>query len=580
MSARSKIGFLRYLELPPEESGADWSERNLVISPRQPSAFPGALRWARTPYLRGIFDALDNDDVREVIVEAGAQTGKTTLAYAWLLHVCAVDPGPALVVYPSEDMARSNSRTRVQPLVEDSPRIRWMLPHNVKDDWQLLMYNFSSGANVNWTGANSPAQISSRPIRYLLLDEIDKYPPESKSGEADAVSLAVQRTKTYSNRKVYMMSTPTTPDGSIHRHFLRGDQREYEVRCPRCSEYWRIRWEQVKWEQDRPDTAHLRCPVCGSDYDEVERRQAVYLGRWRSARTEGKSERGVVSFHLTSLCAPWVNLSDLAVKFLRSKTDPSVLRDFVNSDLGEPYIAVDAKLSDSQLMKCEGDYDTGSLRWEAADNTRVYAGCDVQKDYLVLVIRQFRTDTGDSALVWKGMPSTFAELDALLTRFDVYACCVDCRYRYNEVYEASMQYQGIWPAQGVARSRVPGVYELQDRFVDSGRRGGGGRSVSVLVADSNALLDMLADRIDGGDGVPLWEIPRGTCSDTAYVRQMTAMYRVGGRWINPRKLPEHYADAEKLSILAWYADWQSRTAANTEGGIRKAEEDDRDGMAE
>jgi hypothetical protein len=137
---------------------------------------------------------------------------------------------------------------------------------------------------------------------------------------------------------------------------------------------------------------------------------------------------------------------------------------------------------------------------------------------------------------------------------------VDARYRSDEVYEAALRYPGIWPTIGVAGFRIPAVFEQQTRNIDEGRRGGYGRTVSVLVANSNALLDMLHARVTAADGAPLWEIPRGLGSDPDYATQMSAMYRSNGVWINPRKLPEHFTDAEKLSILAaWY------------GGIRPTE---------
>lgn len=540
---------LSYVAPPPAEPLADWAERCLVMGTRQPSAFPGPFRVSNSPYLRGIMDALDDPAVRVVVVEAGAQTGKTTCGYAWLAHCVAADPGPALVVYPSEDLARSNSATRIQPLFEDSPQLAPLLPADRRQDWQLLLYKIN-GATVNLTGANSPAQVSSRPIRYLLLDEVDKYPAEALRNEADVVSLALQRQKTYWNRKALMISTPTTPHGLIHRHFLRGDMREYEVPCPACGQFSRLRWRSVKWPEGRPDLAAVACPACGAAWTEAQRRAAVLAGRWVSCRAEGEAEAGVASFHLPSLLALWVSPAELAVKFLRAKADPASLQDFVNSDLAEPFIPADARVSNAQLRAREGDYGEGARRWPDGDGAApVYGGVDVQKDYLVVVLRQFRRDDGASAMVWHGTVSTFAELDGLMERHGAEAVCIDARYRTDEVYEAALRYPGIWPTVGVASFRVPAVFEQQSRNIDEGRRGPG-RTVQILVANSNALLDMLQARVSAADGAPPWEIPRGVGSDPDYAAQMTAMYRANGSWVNPRKLPEHYMDAEKLSLLA------------------------------
>jgi hypothetical protein len=547
------LHYLAHVAPPPRESLAAWSERCIMMGTRQPTAFPGPFRLANSPYMRGIMDALDDPATRLVVVEAAAQTGKTTVGYAWLAHAVATDPAPALVVYPSEDLARSNSATRIQPLFEDSPALAPLVPADRRQDWQLLQYRIN-GAAVHLTGGNSPAQVSSRPIRYVLLDEVDKYPAEALRGEADVVSLALQRQKTYWNRQAVMISTPTTPAGLIHRHFLRGDMREYEVPCPRCGKYQRLRWKSVKWPDGQPALAAVHCAECGAAWTEAERRAAIRAGRWTPTRTDGDAEDGVVSFHLPSILALWVSPADLAVKFSRVKNDPVALQDFVNSDLAEPYVPADARIANTQLRSREGDYEHGRLRWPASDDVAIYGGVDVQQDHLVVVLRQFRVADAASALVWRGHLSAFAELDGLLSEYGAEACCVDARYRSDEVYEAALRYPGIWPTIGVAGFRVPAVFEQQSRNIDEGRRGASGRNVQVLIANSNALLDMLHARVAGADGAPSWEIPRGLASDPDYVGQLTAMYRNNGAWVNPRKLPEHYADAEKLAILAaWYA---------------------------
>ena len=68
---------------------------------------------------------------------------------------------------------------------------------------------------VYLNGANSPADLASTNICYLFLDEADKYPGASKK-ESDTVSLAIERTKTYTtNFYIFMTSTPTLKTGHI-----------------------------------------------------------------------------------------------------------------------------------------------------------------------------------------------------------------------------------------------------------------------------------------------------------------------------------------------------------------------------
>lgn len=547
---------LSFAAPPPNLSLVEWAESNIVFGARQPSAYKGPWRASVAPYVRGIMDALDKPTTRLVVVEAGAQTGKTTLAYVWLARAMACSPGPALFVYPSEDLARAASARRIQPLFEDSPALAALIPKDRKAGWQYLSYDLVNGGAVAGVGANSPAQISSRPVRYLLLDEVDKFPGE-KSDEADAVSLALQRTKAFWNSQTVMVSTPTTPAGAIHSSYLRGTRRAYEIPCPACGAWFAPAWKTcVKWPEGNPGLAALACPECGRAFTEAGRRAAVAAGRWSDPVPD--AEPGVESFRVPGILAPWADLPALARKFIRAAHEPDKLRDFINSDLGEPFVPADARVSGTQLEGRAADYPDLSPRWKDEDgaggvdsNYVTFGGVDVQKGYMVVVMRQFRRSDAASAQVWRGQLHAWAELDELMAETNCEACCVDCRYRSDEVYDAALSIAGVWPVVGVAGFRVPALYEQRTVDIDEGKRGQGrGRTVQVLVANSNALLDMLADRIAARHGAPQWEIPRAALGDIDYCSQMTAMYRANGVWVNPNKLAEHFMDAEKLALLA------------------------------
>lgn len=88
------------------------------------------------------------------------------------------------------------------------------------------MKEFPGGVLV-LTGANSAVGLRSMPVRYLFLDEVDGYPNDA-GDEGDPVDLAIQRTATFSNRKIFLASTPTLKNYSrIEKAFLEGDQRYF-----------------------------------------------------------------------------------------------------------------------------------------------------------------------------------------------------------------------------------------------------------------------------------------------------------------------------------------------------------------
>lgn len=75
-----------------------------------------------------------------------------------------------------------------------------------KNDSKKLALKFSD-MTVYLTGANSPADLASTNIRYLFLDEVDKFPGASKK-EADPVSLARERTKNLFQPQIFMPPPP------------------------------------------------------------------------------------------------------------------------------------------------------------------------------------------------------------------------------------------------------------------------------------------------------------------------------------------------------------------------------------
>ena len=307
-----------------------------MLSTRQPTAFPGQYRSGLNPYVRGVFDALQDPAVHKVTVMKGAQTGLTLVSHIWICYCAAQDPGPTLVVFPTENLARTVSENRLQLLFTDSPNmVEYILPG--RDNFKKLEYKLK-GALVNLVGANSPAGLATRPVRNLVLDEVDKYPQEQLR-EASAASLAIQRTKTFFNRKILEISTPTLSTGYINTQFEVSDKRYFELPCHKCGKPQRLVWSQVKWDDEaEPDVAaagaYYECMYCQAHWSDLDKVAALERGEW-VASTHGVV-KGHVGFHLSSLYAPWVKWGDLVGKFIKNKDNTTELQDFINSELGEP----------------------------------------------------------------------------------------------------------------------------------------------------------------------------------------------------------------------------------------------------
>jgi phage terminase large subunit GpA-like protein len=326
------------IDCPVNKPLVQWCEENLVISPRQPSPFHGPYCTALTPWVRGILEALADPQYWMVVLRKGTQSGGTQTGFAWLCNAMVNDPGPMMIVFPSEDDAKSASDTRFMPLVEDSPEVAKCLTVK-KDDFKKLEYKFRRSV-LRWIGANSASKLASRPIRYLHITEIDKF-KATIGKEGSVADLAIQRTKRFFNRKIYIESSPTVKGNYITRYFLKGDQRQYHVPCPKCKKLQVIHWaSHVKFDSKLPPQeagagAYFQCEHCGAKFGDEQKKVIIDKGKWKA--TAKAPERGVASFDLNGMIPtlPGSELAGMVEKFLSVRHDMTELQSFINSDLGE-----------------------------------------------------------------------------------------------------------------------------------------------------------------------------------------------------------------------------------------------------
>lgn len=186
-----------------------WAEKWRVLP--DTNAIPGPFRNSVTPYLAEIMDAFSNEDVERIVFVKPTQVGGTTALENMLASAIDQDPAPTMIVYPSKELAERTVEAKLEPMIR---QCKPLAAKYREAESQKLKLKFET-MFVFLSGANSPASLSSTPIRYLFLDEVDKFPGASKK-EADPVSLAIERTKTYTtNRKIFMASTPTLKSGHI-----------------------------------------------------------------------------------------------------------------------------------------------------------------------------------------------------------------------------------------------------------------------------------------------------------------------------------------------------------------------------
>ncbi|MFG1287922.1 phage terminase large subunit family protein [Xanthobacter versatilis] len=359
----------------------EWADRHRILPGM--NAEPGPWRTSRVPYLAEVMDCLSTaSPVERVVLMKGAQTGGTEAGLNAIGYWIAHAPGLILAVWPSIDMVRRNSRTRIEPLIEGTPALKDKIaPARAKDPGNTLgMKEFPGGALV-MTGANSATGLRSTPARYLVLDEVDAFPADA-DGEGDPVALAVQRTVTFrGRRKIFLISTPTEAGISrIEKAYAESDRRRYFVPCPHCGTHQVLAWRGVTWPEGEPRKAFYSCEACGGVIEEADKPGLLAAGEWR-ATAEGDGL--TAGFHLSALYSPFESWGEIAVDFLAAKSDPLRLKAWTNLKLGEPFEdRDDAAIEAAGFLSRLEDWGDELPEPVAV----ITAGVDVQGDRLELEI--------------------------------------------------------------------------------------------------------------------------------------------------------------------------------------------------
>lgn len=468
-------------------------------------------------------DTISAPGVQRVVLMCSAQTGKSECILNIIGFHVSHDPAPILVLQPTLEMAETFSKDRLAPMVRDTPVLRDKIADpRSRDSGNTLLSKKFKGGHITIVGANSAAGLASRPIRVVLADEVDRYPP-SAGTEGDPLSLAVKRTTTFWNRRVVMVSTPTVKGVSrIEAEWLQSDQRRYFVPCPHCEAEQSLVWEQVKWPTGSPHLAAYHCEECGSEWSDAQRLQAIRKGQWKATNAEGRFP----GFHLNELYSPWSTPASMAEAFVSAKRSPETLKTWINTSLGETWEEDSEKVDTHSLATRLEDW--GKTAPEPV--LVVTCGIDIQADRAEIERVGWSADEQswslDYQVIW-GDPTSpvFWQNvdDYLLTpspradgvSVEVMATCIDTGFHTQKVYEyAGPRFRrGVYAVKGLSRSGTP-IWSRKPTKQDRGR-------VRLFTIGVDAAKDLIYQRLgQASEGPGYCHFPVGR--DFAYFEMLTA----------------------------------------------------------
>lgn len=348
------------------------------------AAEPGKWKTSRAPYTREVMDAFTQEDVHRVVIKSSSQVGKTEILNNVVGRFAHIDPCSIMMIQPTLELAQDFSKSRLSSMITDTKELTPLFygkggRQKSRDANQTILSKFFVGGRIVLTGANSPANLASRPIRILLCDEVDRFPQSAggaTKGEGDPVGLAARRTTTYWNYKIGMFSTPTIEGLSrIDAEYLLGTQEEWQHECPNCKEFVALdyRQMQVDFKQTRDDAGNKsviingvkwRCPYCGFEFDELTIKNAPqkYV-----AQNPDAIKNGIRSFWLNGFSSPWLTWAKIMGEWLEARGNAEREQVVYNTLFGLSY-------------QLRGEYDDENVFLERRED---YAG-ELPQDVLLL----------------------------------------------------------------------------------------------------------------------------------------------------------------------------------------------------
>lgn len=547
--------------VPPENiTVSEWAEKYRQLDAKT-TARPGPWRNSSTPYLKGLMDEFNNYETEEIVFVKPTQVGGTEAILNMIGFVIDEDPSPAMVVYPTDELAKSISKNRIEPMLLNSPTLKEKYHEN---DSSVLEMQFDD-MYLSLVGSNSPSGLASKPIKYLFLDETDKYPGASKK-EADPVSLAKERTKTFHNRKIVLASTPTLKNNHIWEAKENADiEKHYLMPCPHCGRKIEFKFSNLRFPDDesmsyadRAERARYVCQECGSIITDSQKYIMLQQGTWEIVERKTQFARKVV-FWLNTLYSPFVRFAEVAKEFLTSKDDSEAFQNFVNSWLAEPW--EDTKLKTSADLVMDRQTELPELivpEWAKL----IVGGVDVQENSLYVSIRAFGNHITSQNIFHKQVLN-FSAVEQIMNtpyrnangdEFIVSLCLIDSGYDADSTYDFCAD-NSDWavPVKGASNPMINHYKISKINKTDSKAYG-----MSLVIVDTGKYKDMIASRMRKKNGRGSWMVYKGC--DREYAEQVTAEHKINVKTNNGKVKQEwhlksshadnHYFDCEVYCMAA------------------------------
>lgn len=488
-----------------------------------------------------------------VVIKTPAQSGKTLSIMNFLGWMTEFYPSNTLLVLDSQKQGMKFSQNRIRPFLREICGIN--NPNNSRNknpDKSNSVANIGlrSGANLFIASAKSASDSRSTPARFVLLDEVDAYPPDINK-EGDPITLFTQRAKRFRGM-IVMTSTPTTQEGAITANWRLGTAQTWGIVCS-CGLWMPVPYDAIDFTSDIPT---ITCPHCGTVHseDDVKNLPHRYNEPTNSNPLMDDFKRIRRSYEITApLCHSFVSWDSLKrQEIAHLALGENSYKSFRNTVLGECYTPKDeVEVQVPDLMRLSvSDYTHDCI---PDDVEFIVIGVDVHDSclysetvgYSVDLKRQYglRYDVlvGDPAEtdVWSQLTDIFnaeyTRADSLIMR-PVFIFADSGGHRTNSVYTQHFRNRRLMPIKGMVSNNKNAPDPLIGKQTKLKMNGGLKGKCPVQFIGVNAGKDLLAQAemlTVAGDKRLFY--PKGHGYTVDYFKGLLSEKKIDGKWIAPQK---------------------------------------------
>ena len=413
------------------QSCSRWAENYRIMS----KPFPGPWGWKHHPWLKEMHDTKAEINIGQ----KAAQMGFTEWALNLTFYKIDVEGVDCLYILPSDGDASDFSAGRFDPALEASPHLRDLF-HDVKN----VGHKRAGQNNLYVRGSRSRSQLKSIPCGFLVFDELDEMMQKN-------LALAMERASGQTEKQVIKLSTPTIDGFGINKEFQNSTQEHFFFICPHCSRLTELTYPEClvvtaeSISDPRIKDSHFKCKECTHKLDNETKAEWLSTGRFVPSFADADARGFTVNQFYASTVSG--RPADLAFASLKALTDPTDATEWNNSKLGKTYTAEGARVTDTDLLDCIGDYKKGvnTIRL-------VTMGVDVGRKLHVEIdgwtLPRSKTpglDINDEArcqLLHEGTYDHFEELDVLFNTYGVLGAIVDRHPETRAAYQFATRFWG------------------------------------------------------------------------------------------------------------------------------------------